>query len=58
MKLVTATMIATHAIVTEFTSRIENVVHNLFMVNFFPSTELYYDLLTKTTNCCGTARSN
>jgi hypothetical protein len=28
------------------------------MDNFFSSPELYDDLLTKTRNCCGTARSN
>jgi hypothetical protein len=43
MKLVTATMIATHVFVTELSSKIENVVHNLFTVNFFPSTESYDD---------------
>jgi hypothetical protein len=57
MKLAMATVIVTREIVTEFTSRIENVVHNLFTDNF-SSPELYDDLLTKTRNCCVTARSN
>jgi hypothetical protein len=56
-KCVTATMTATHAIVTGLTARIENG-HNLSTDSFFSSSDLYDDLLIKTINHCGNVRPN
>ena len=49
-------MSATHATVTGFTARLENVGHKLYMDNFFSSPALFDDLCTKTINCHGTVR--
>jgi len=49
---------ATHATVTELTSKIEGRGHNLCMDNFFSSPELFDDLVKKQSYCCGTVRLN
>jgi hypothetical protein len=51
-------MTATHATVTGFAARIENMGHTLYTDNFFSSTALFHDLCTETIDCCGTVRTN
>jgi hypothetical protein len=51
-------MTATCATVTGFTAKNEHVGHKLYMDNFFSSKATFYDLHTKTTNCCGTVKPN
>jgi hypothetical protein len=43
--------------VTGLMARIEHE-YKLYTNNFFSSTALFYDLYTKTINCCGTVRPN
>jgi hypothetical protein len=47
---VAATMMATHAIMTELTSEIENVGRRLFTNNFLSFFEIYNDLFSNTVN--------
>ena len=49
---------ATHATVTGLAARIKQVGHKFYMDNFFPSPALFYDLHTKSINCCGNVRPN
>jgi len=44
------------ATVTGLAARIQHVGHKLYMDNFFSSPVLFYDLHTKTINCCGNVR--
>jgi len=49
---------ATHVTVTELTRKIKGHGHKLYMVNFFPSPELFDDLAKKQIYCCDTVRLN
>jgi len=49
---------ATHATMTELTRKIEGRGHKLNMGSFFPSPELFDDLVKKQIYCCGTVRPN
>ena len=49
---------ATHTSVRELTRKIEERGHKSYMDNFFPSPELFDDLVKKPIYCCGTVRPN
>jgi hypothetical protein len=49
---VTATVMATHAAMTELTLRIEYVWHKVFMKNLFLSPDLFISLLTECISYC------
>jgi hypothetical protein len=51
-------MTATHVTVTELTRKIKGHGHKLYMVNFFPSPELFDDLAKKQIYCWDTVRLN
>jgi len=51
-------MTATHVTVIELTRKIKGRGHKLYMVNFFPSPELFDDLAKNQIYCCDTVRLN
>jgi len=51
-------MTATHATVRHLTSRVQGLVHKIFMDNFFSSPRLFDDLDRRKIKSCGTVRPN